>query len=56
MTEASISNMDFYERKIRKLEECNYDLLEELSILRNRLRIAEDFEIKYTILLKNSER
>jgi hypothetical protein len=48
------SDVDFYTRKISRLEEDNSSLLEELAKLRARLRTAEDFEIKYHILLKNS--
>lgn len=56
MIEANVTSFDFYERKIRRLEECNDTLHEEVAILHSKLRIAEDYEIKYAILLKNSDR
>jgi len=47
-------NADFYERKIRRLEEDLVMIQEELTKVRFRLRNAEDFEIKYHILLKTT--
>jgi hypothetical protein len=48
------ANADFYERKIMRLEEDLELLQEELTKVRFRLRNAEDFEIKYHILLKTT--
>ena len=48
-------NADFYERKIRRLEEDLVMIQEELTKVRFRLRNAEDFEIKYHILLKTTQ-
>jgi hypothetical protein len=53
--EVSVSDVDFYQRKIIRLEDDISILHEELAKLRTRLRVAEDYEIKYHILLKNSE-
>lgn len=48
-------NVQFYEKKIRQLEEENHYNQEELSKCRSRLRAAQDYEIKYEILLKSSQ-
>lgn len=53
--EVSCSDSDFYERKILRLEDDISILHEELAKVRTKLRIAEDFEIKYHILLESSE-
>ena len=49
-----LSDADFYERKIMRLEGDIAALHEELNIARTRLRTAEDFQIKYELLLKQS--
>jgi len=53
--EVTCSDADFYQRKIMRLEDDIGLLHEELAKHRAKLRIAEDFEIKYNILLKTSE-
>jgi len=44
--------MDFYSRKINRIENDNSDLHEEVNKLRMRLRRAEDYELKYELSLK----
>lgn len=45
-------DMDFYSRKINRLENDNNQIHEEVNKLRIRLRRAEDFELKYELSLK----
>lgn len=45
------NDLDFYVRKVRRLETDNAQLTDELNKLRVKLRRAEDFEIKYEVLL-----
>ena len=46
--------MDFYKRKVGRLEnDCN-TLQEDLNKARIRLRRAEDFELKYQLILKQN--
>lgn len=54
--EIKLSDINFYERKIKSLEEDNVYLHDEIMKLRARLRTAEDYEIKYDMLLTNSQR
>lgn len=42
-----VSDADFYERKIIRLEKDIANLNDELNVARARLRSAEDFQIKY---------
>ena len=49
------SDIDFYERKIMRLETDIAVMQEELSTARMRLRTAEDFQIKYDLLLRQSQ-
>jgi hypothetical protein len=53
--EVSCSDIDFYQRKIIRLEDDINILHDELAKLRAQLRIAEDYEIKYNILLKTTQ-
>lgn len=48
------SDIDFYERKIYRLESDIATLHEELNISKTRLRTAEDYQIKYELLLRQS--
>jgi vacuolar-type H+-ATPase subunit I/STV1 len=43
-------DLDFYIRKVRRLENDNNILQDELNKVRVRLRRAEDYEIKYEVL------
>lgn len=43
MSELTLSDIDFYERKIKTVEQDNIYLHEEIMKLRARLRIAEDY-------------
>lgn len=45
------NDLDFYVRKVRRIENDNSQLTDEINKLRVRLRRAEDFEIKYEVLL-----
>ena len=46
--------MDFYKRKVNRLEnDCN-SLQEDLNRARIRLRRAEDYELKYELILKQN--
>ena len=54
MIQTPRSDIDFYERKIFRLEGDIAALHEELNTARTRLRTAEDFQIKYELLLKQS--
>ncbi len=54
MIEVSCSDIDFYERKIARLEEDNVMLHEELANVRSRLRTAQDYEIRYELLMQSS--
>jgi hypothetical protein len=56
MIEVSISDIDFYERKIKTLEEDNVYLHDEIMKLRARLRTAEDYEIKYSLLVSANQK
>ncbi len=56
MIEVPISDIDFYERKIQSIEQDNHYLHEEIMKLRARLRIAEDFEIRYNLLVASNQR
>lgn len=44
------NDLDFYARKVRRLENDNNIIQDELNKVRVRLRRAEDFEIKYDLL------
>jgi hypothetical protein len=44
------NDLDFYVRKVRRLESDNNILQDELNKVRIRLRRAEDFEIKYEVV------
>ena len=55
MHEAYQSDIDFYLMKISRLESDLAATQEELMTARLRLRTAEDFQIKYELLLKQSE-
>lgn len=55
MFEAHASDVDFYMMKITRLEADLAATQEELMSARLRLRTAEDFQIKYELLLKQSE-
>lgn len=46
---------DFYQRKIMRLEDDICIVHDELARIKTKLRVAEDFKIKYEILLKTSE-
>jgi hypothetical protein len=43
MSELTLSDIDFYERKIKSVEQDNTYLHEEIMRLRARLRVAEDY-------------
>lgn len=43
MIEVSTADIDFYEGKIKALEEDNFYMHEEIVKLRSRLRTAEDY-------------
>ena len=49
------SDLDFYQMKITRLESDLAATQDELMSARLRLRTAEDFQIKYELLLKQSE-
>ena len=55
MIEVPVADIDFYERKIRRLETDLTALQDELTTARLRLRTAEDFQIKYELLLQKSQ-
>lgn len=44
------NDLDFYIRKVRRLENDNNIVQDELNKVRVRLRRAEDFEIKYELV------
>lgn len=46
----SPNDIDIYIRKVRRLENDNNIIQDELNKVRIRLRRAEDFEIKYELL------
>ena len=54
MIEVAVNDVDFYQRKIIRLEDDIGILHDELAKVRTKLRVAEDYEIKYHILLNNS--
>lgn len=56
MIEIALSDIDFYERKIQTLEQDNVYLHDEIIKLRARLRTAEDFEIKYGLLVSANQK
>lgn len=45
-------DVDFYRRKAERLEEDLLTITEELNKARLRLRSAEDYQIKYDLMLK----
>lgn len=49
------NDIEYYERKVVRMEQDISLLQEELNRVRLRLRTAEDYEIKYRILIKNNE-
>lgn len=51
----SSTERDFYERKINRLETSINSLEDELAATKIRLRTAEDFQIKYDLLLRQSQ-
>lgn len=55
MIQVPLSDIDFYERKIRRLQSDLANFQEELTNARLRLRTAEDFQIKYELLLQKSQ-
>lgn len=55
MIEVSDNDIEYYERKVMRLEQDIGILQEELNRVRLKLRSAEDYEIKYRILIKNNE-
>lgn len=55
MLDAQISDLDFYLMKIGRLESDLAATQNELISARLRLRTAEDYQIKYELLLKQSE-
>jgi hypothetical protein len=54
MLDAQISDIDFYLIKIGRLESDLAATQNELLNARLRLRTAEDYQIKYELLLKQS--
>ncbi len=46
--------MDFYRRKVNRLENDCTSLQDDLNKARIRLRRAEDFELKYELILKQN--
>lgn len=46
----SLNDIDFYVRKVRRLENDNNIIQDQLNKVRVRLRRAEDFEIKFDLL------
>lgn len=48
-------DIDFYQRKVNRLETDLSALQEELSLTRFRLQKAEDFEDKYEVLFKQHQ-
>jgi hypothetical protein len=56
MIEIPLSDIDFYEGKIKNLEEDNICMHEEIMKLRARLRTAEDYEIKYSLLVSANQK
>ncbi len=55
MLDAQISDLDFYLMKIGRLESDLAATQNEQISARLRLRTAEDYQIKYELLLKQSE-
>ena len=55
MFDSRATDVDFYMMKITRLEADLAANQEELMSARLRLRTAEDFQIKYELLLKQSE-
>ena len=55
MIEVPNNDIEYYERKVVRMEQDISLLQEELNRVRLRLRTAEDYEIKYRILIKNNE-
>lgn len=55
MIEVPDNDLEYYERKVLRMEQDINLLQEELSRTRVRLRGAEDYEIKYQIIMKNFE-
>lgn len=47
-------DIDFYQRKVNRLENDLAQLQDELGMARFRLHKAEDFEIKYELLFKQN--
>lgn len=56
MIEVRSSDIDFYQGKIRTLEEDNCIMHEEIMKLRARLRTAEDYQIKYSLLVSANQK
>jgi hypothetical protein len=50
----SKSDISFFQRKCQRLENDLNTLQDELSSARLRLRRAEDFEIKYDLIIKQN--
>lgn len=55
MIEVPDNDIEYYQRKVVRMEQDICILQDELNRVRIKLRTAEDFEIKYRILLKNNE-
>ena len=55
MQDPYLSDIDFYLMKISRLETDLASTQDELMAAKLRLRTAEDFQIKYELLLKQSE-
>lgn len=55
MIEVPDNDIEYYSRKVVRMEQDISLLQEELNRTRLRLRTAEDYEIKYRILIKNNE-
>lgn len=47
-------DVDFYKRKVNRLENDYTSIQEDLNKARIRLRRAEDFELKYELILKQN--
>ena len=48
-------DLDFYQRKVNRLENDLNHRQDEINIMRFRLQKAEDFEIKYELLVKENQ-
>lgn len=55
MIEVPDNDIEYYERKVVRMEQDIGILQDELNRVRLKLRTAEDYEIKYRILIKNNQ-